>query len=188
MGKIWLTSDLHLGHDKEFIWKARGFESVEEMNLAIVGRFNSKVQPEDTVYILGDLMLGDNTTGEYFLSQLNGKKIFIRGNHDTNPRVEIYKKYTDAEIKWAEVIKYKGKNIYLSHYPTLTSNQGELHNVTFNFFGHTHQKVDFFDTYINMYHVGVDSHDCYPVLIDDAIAACKDMIQEYKNTQEIKEI
>ena len=188
MGNIWLTSDFHFCHDREFVWKARGFESVDEMNQAIVDRFQSKIQPEDTLYILGDCMLNDNEKGEEYLAQIPGKKIFIRGNHDTNPRVEIYKKYTDEEIKWAEMIKYKGKSIYLSHHPTLTMNQGEMHNVTFNFFGHTHQTVDFFDNYINMYHVGVDSHDCYPVLIDDAIAACKNMIQEYKNEQEIKEI
>ena len=35
---IWFTSDLHLGHDKDFIVKARGFETVEEMNAEIVKR------------------------------------------------------------------------------------------------------------------------------------------------------
>ena len=64
MANIWFTSDLHFGHDREFVWKARGFENIEDMNKAIVERFNSKVQPEDTVYILGDSMLGDNTVGE----------------------------------------------------------------------------------------------------------------------------
>jgi hypothetical protein len=66
-------------------------------------------------------------------------------------------------------------------------NQGELHNIIFNFFGHTHQTVNFFDDYINMYHVGVDSHDCYPVLIDDAIAELKVGIEEFKKAQEEKE-
>ena len=31
---IWLCSDWHLNHNKEFIWKARGFESVAQMNEA----------------------------------------------------------------------------------------------------------------------------------------------------------
>ena len=30
--KVWLTSDLHLCHDKEFIWGPRGFKNVDEMN------------------------------------------------------------------------------------------------------------------------------------------------------------
>lgn len=29
MGNIYMTSDLHFGHDREFIWKVRGFLSVE---------------------------------------------------------------------------------------------------------------------------------------------------------------
>ena len=32
VSKIFVTSDLHFGHDREFIWKARGFNSVQEMN------------------------------------------------------------------------------------------------------------------------------------------------------------
>ena len=49
MPNIWFTSDLHFNHDKEFVWKVRGFENVEQMNEAIISRFNSRVQPEDTV-------------------------------------------------------------------------------------------------------------------------------------------
>lgn len=182
MANIWFTSDLHFGHDREFVWKARGFESIQEMNLAIAGRFNSKVQPEDTVYILGDLMLGDNVTGEYFLSQLNGKKIIILGNHDTNTRIKIYEKYAD-EIVYAKVIKYKKKNIYLSHYPTLTGNMDdEPWNCVLNLHGHTHQVDNFTPGHENyMFHVGVDSHDCYPVHIDDVLAAIKNKYEENKN-------
>ena len=173
MANIWFTSDLHFGHDREFVWKARGFESVQEMNLAIAGRFNSKVQPEDTVYILGDLMLGDNVTGEYFLSQLNGKKIIVLGNHDTNPRIDIYKKYAD-EVVYATMLKYKKRVIYMSHYPTLTGNLDDTPgHCVLNFHGHTHQTSNFTEGYRFMYHVGVDSHDCYPVLIDDALAELK---------------
>ena len=32
---IYFTSDLHLGHDREFVWEARGFENVREMTKAI---------------------------------------------------------------------------------------------------------------------------------------------------------
>ena len=184
MSKIWLTSDLHFCHDREFVWKARGFNSVEEMNEAIVERFNSVIKPEDTLYILGDIMLNDNDTGEDLLSRINGFKKIIRGNHDTSPRVEIYKKYTDAEIKWADMIKYKKKNIYLSHHPTIVTNAGELHNLIINFYGHTHQTENFYNNYVNMYHVGVDSHNCYPVLIDDALAAIKEKIQGDVNYEE----
>ena len=31
MSNIWLTSDTHFGHDKDFIWGSRGFKNVYEM-------------------------------------------------------------------------------------------------------------------------------------------------------------
>ena len=174
MANIWFTSDLHFGHDREFVWKARGFNSVEEMNQAIVTRFNQKVDLNDTVYILGDIMLGDNNMGEHYLSQLNGKKIIILGNHDTNPRIEIYKKYAE-EICLAKIVKYKKRMIYLSHYQTLTGNMDDTPgHCVLNFHGHTHQTENFTNDYVFMYHVGVDSHDCYPVHIDDALASIKE--------------
>ena len=37
---IYVTSDLHWGHNKEFIWKARGYSSVEDMNEAQIIKFN----------------------------------------------------------------------------------------------------------------------------------------------------
>lgn len=169
MANIWFTSDLHFGHDKEFIWKARGFENIEEMNKTIIERFNSKVQPEDTVYILGDSMLGDAAIGEECLKQLNGNKIIIIGNHDTANRIKIYQKYAE-EVVYAKVIKYKKKNFYLSHYPTITGNLDDSpHTCVINLYGHTHQLNNFFEERPYMYHVGVDSHNCYPVSIDDII-------------------
>ena len=58
MSKIYLTSDWHFNHDREFIWHARGFDSVYLMNEAIIERHNAIVNPEDDVYALGDLCLG----------------------------------------------------------------------------------------------------------------------------------
>ena len=30
--RIFVTSDTHFCHDNEFLWKARGFESIHDMN------------------------------------------------------------------------------------------------------------------------------------------------------------
>lgn len=173
MERVWFTSDLHFGHDRDFIYAARGFENVEEMNKAIIERFNSKVAPDDIVYILGDIMLGDSAIGEECLKQLHGHKVIIIGNHDTNPRINIYQKYAE-EVVYAKVIKVKKKNIYLSHYPTITANPGDpIGHCTLNFFGHTHQTDNFYQDSPFMYHVGVDSHDCYPVLLEDILESIK---------------
>ena len=95
MSKIWMTSDLHFNHNREFIWKARGFTSVQEMNEEIIKRHNALVRPDDDVYILGDSSLGGGdeqilAANKALIEQLNGKLHIIRGNHDTDRRVAMY--------------------------------------------------------------------------------------------------
>lgn len=174
MSNIWITSDTHLGHDRDFIWKPRGFNSVDEMNNEIIKRWNEKVQPEDIVYHLGDVMLGNNEVGENFLKQLNGNIKFIIGNHDTNSRIKIYEKYGEI-LGYATVIKHGKKTLYLSHYPTLTGNFDDAkRGGTLNLCGHVHTFDKFLDTDKGaIYHCEMDAHSCYPILLDDIIADIK---------------
>ena len=169
MSKIWLTSDLHFNHDKDFIWGARGFSSVKEMNETQVKKYNEVVSNEDTVYILGDSMMGmDMKAGLALLRRLKGTKYLVIGNHDTDARIEAYKTSgIFADVQFAYRLKYKGHTCLLTHYPTITANGDDLR--TLNMFGHTHQKDNFFENRPYMYHVGVDSHDCYPVLLEDVV-------------------
>ncbi len=75
--KIWFTSDLHFGHNKEFLYKPRGFNSIEEHDETIINNFNSVVSNDDEVFILGDLMLVNNDNGIECLKKLNGKKYIL---------------------------------------------------------------------------------------------------------------
>ena len=123
MGKIFLTSDTHFGHDREFLWGPRGFISHVEHDRQVIENWNSIVEPDDIVYHLGDVMLGDTEYGMSCLAQLNGHIKIIRGNHDTDRRWALYATLPNVElIGWAEVIKYKKYQFYLSHHPTITSN------------------------------------------------------------------
>ena len=172
MSKIFLTSDTHFGHDREFIWKVRGFNSVEEMNEAIVQKWNDTVSAEDDVYILGDVILGDPSNIEYGKG-LNGKLHIVLGNHDTSKREEMYRNLPNV-VEVAEVgirLKYKKHHFVLTHYPMMTGNleKESLKQMSLNLYGHTHQASNFYNDMPFMYHVGVDSHDCYPVLLDDVI-------------------
>ena len=67
---IYLTSDWHFGHQREFIWGARNYSSVEEMNEDQIDKVNSLVKPEDDLYVLGDLMLGDTDKGMECIKRL----------------------------------------------------------------------------------------------------------------------
>lgn len=137
------------------------------------------------MYILGDLMLKDNVHGIECLKRLNGTKSFVIGNHDTDTRVDLYMDEQGADIAlcgYATFLKYKGYHFYMSHYPTLTGNleKESLKQMTLNLYGHTHQKTNFFEDRPYCYHVGVDSHDCYPVSLDQIIADMNEKVKEYK--------
>ena len=183
MGKIWITSDWHFNHQREFIYIPRGFSSVEEMNEAIIERHNQLVQPDDDVYVLGDLMLGDYQKGINCIRRLNGALHLVRGNHDTDSRWNGYLSLRNVyEMQNAIYLKYKKHHFYLSHYISLTGNLEEesLTQMTLNLFGHTHQKTNFHMDMPYLYHVGVDSHDCYPVLLDDIIEEMHQKVEECK--------
>ena len=79
--KIWFTSDTHFGHQKEFLWAPRGFNSIEEHDEMIIHNWNEVVGPNDDVYHLGDVMLNDNEHGLECLKRLNGKIHITIGNH-----------------------------------------------------------------------------------------------------------
>ena len=170
---IWLCSDWHFSHDRDFVWKARGFNSIAEMNNEIVKRHNSVVAEDDDVYVLGDLMLSDLEEGLRCISQLKGRLHLVRGNHDTDRKLEMYQTLPNFVefCGWATMIKYRKYHFYLSHYPTMTPNTGEEHlrQIVINLFGHTHQQTNFYNNIPQVYHVGIDSHNGYPVLLDDII-------------------
>lgn len=194
-GKIYLTSDLHLGHDREFIWKVRGFNSIQQMNETIIETWNRTVDDDDDIYILGDVMLGspDNI---HYVERLRGRIHIVLGNHDTAKREEMYRNLPNV-VEVAEVgirLKYKKHHFVLTHYPMLTGNLDDkdkgLKARIINLCGHSHT----IDKYQDMdkgiiYHCEGDAHDCYPILIDDII---QDLYNWTKNnilsTQTFKEV
>ena len=182
MATTYFSSDLHFNHDRAFIYENRGFKTVEEMNETIISHFNERVQENDTLFLLGDIMLGsDYEAGAALINRLNCKNIkIIRGNHDTNKRIEIYQTLCpNVEfLGWADVIRLNKRNYYLSHYPTLVNNFDETQ--PFNLYGHTHQKTSFYQDMPMNYHVGVDSHNCYPVSIEEIEQDIANKIEEGK--------
>lgn len=178
---IWMTSDLHFMHNKPFLYEPRGFDNIYDMNETIIKNFNEVVSWNDDLYILGDIMLNDNEEGMKSLRRLPGRIHIIRGNHDTDNRVELF--LNEPRITyhgWADVLKYNGHNFFLSHYPTNTYNVDDAKRKKYliNLYGHTHQQTNFYNDNPFMYHVGVDSHNCYPVHIEDIMSDVINKISE----------
>ena len=97
MPTTFLISDTHFGHEKTCTTFKRAdgtplrpFASAEEMNEAMIQRWNDRVRPKDKVYHLGDVVI--NRRFLHVLGRLNGDKVLIRGNHDIF-KLEDYTQY-----------------------------------------------------------------------------------------------
>ena len=182
MNEIFFTSDTHFCHNREFLYKPRGFNSPEEMNEAIVERWNSTV-PRGwgaIVYHLGDIALSDTDAAIPYIKRLNGEIRWIRGNHDTDMRI---KKITeechniasvDWNIVWADIFKDNKWRFYLSHYPTKVANYDDIpKHKLWCLCGHTHTQDRWKDLADSCYHVEMDAHNCYPISLEQIKAEIK---------------
>ena len=100
----------------------RPFTSIEEMNQALITNWNSVVKQDDTIYHLGDFAFMKEHQVIDILQQLNGKKIFVFGNHDKVMFNDAIKKYFAAMVSYLEV-KHNGELICMFHYPIAEHNK-----------------------------------------------------------------
>ena len=127
--KYFYTADLHLGHANIISYANRPYRSIEGMNMALILRWNSRVKPEDTVFIVGDFCFrskmgkgeGLPNHADYYIRQLNGRK-----NNSTKTIIESMQ------------IKYGGKYINLVHDPKYANTLFKI-----NFVGHVHSHWKF---------------------------------------------
>jgi len=77
------------------------------MNKVLVKNWNNMIKEDDTVYFLGDMSFGKRSRNpSYWIRKLNGKIIYIRGNHE---KTKIGRKY--------EVLNYNGYRFLLINDP-----------------------------------------------------------------------
>ena len=80
---VWVWSDLHLGHADSITAFVRPFETVDEMDDTLLGRWHRVVGPDDAIVCLGDIAI-HGVSGRRLkrLRQAPGQKILVIGNHD----------------------------------------------------------------------------------------------------------
>ena len=71
---ILYTSDLHFGHSNVIRFDHRPFADRDEMDHVLIELWNGRVQPDDTVYIVGDFCYRSDHAPEWYLRQLKGHK------------------------------------------------------------------------------------------------------------------
>ena len=146
MGIKLYTSDLHFGHSNVIGFDHRPFNDVDEMDRCLIELWNSRVSPDDEVYIVGDLCFRNNRPAEWYLKQLKGHKHLVIGNHDQklleNKKAMSYFESVDKIM----YIKDEDKNICLCHYPIAEWNH--FHRGSYHIYGHIHNRTD--DAYMYM--------------------------------------
>ena len=127
--RVWFTSDTHFNHDKEFIYKSRGYSNRYEHNDALINKINELVRVEDTLIHLGDFCLNITMPEfEEILGRINCQNIlYIWGNHNSCIR-RMYEETLVGEYQRndIEVYPYKiGKLTFLGDYKEIIVN-GQL--------------------------------------------------------------
>ena len=138
----YFTADLHFGHAGIIGLCDRPFADVDEMNEALVDRWNKKVKKNDTVYIVGDLAW-KRQDAETYIPRLNGKKILILGNHDKWYEDEDLARHFVKIVKYEEV-SLEGHPITLCHYPMIewkNSRKEGTSRLGYLVYGHIHNNI-----------------------------------------------
>lgn len=159
---IWFSSDPHLLHPKIVDICDRP-TTIEEHDKWLIDRINSRVGKNDTFYLLGDISMANKIETEKLLDKINGKKILIAGNHDSNIKTSTrFTEITQIKNFTFNSPSYPNIHIVLCHYPML-SWERKVHG-SMHLFGHVHGRLQgnglSFD-------IGVDANNWYPLNLEE---------------------
>jgi calcineurin-like phosphoesterase family protein len=162
MPEIFFTSDTHFNHAKIIELCERPFDTVEDMDEAMIANWNSRVSRGDIVYHLGDFTFARSKAEvERYVRRLNGQKHLILGNHD-------YSQTKNAK-GWAwtghyKEIKVGEQRIVMSHYSMRTWHGS--HGGAWMLYGHSHGTL-MRDWQVRSFDVGVDVWSFAPLSFDE---------------------
>jgi calcineurin-like phosphoesterase family protein len=74
MSKVFGIADPHFNHTRIIEYCNRPWETVENMNQQLIENWNSVVEDNDTVWVLGDFGFGSFESLQTIISQLKGDK------------------------------------------------------------------------------------------------------------------
>ena len=158
----YLISDMHFGHKAIIKYENRPFDTVEAMDSAIIANWNSIVQPDDMVFVLGDVSLCPKKITTEIIASLSGRKSLILGNHDTHESENFWK-----SIGFEFVSSYPvclDEFYWLSHEPMFLTTAMPYANIH----GHIHSKTMSTNSEPNQYvNVSVEHINYTPILFED---------------------
>jgi len=183
LDKVYFTADHHFGHANIIKFCNRPFENVNQMDAALIERWNSKVPADGVVFHLGDFTLGGALEASQRFESLNGTIKFLANpwHHDKrwlqflaeNPNAQFrtFDQWKPVEIL-PPIVVLEIPNpvsvyplvITLCHYPMGEWDRG--HYGAWHLHGHSHGKYKS-ERGGKIMDVGVDCCDFAPVSFTD---------------------
>jgi len=185
MRKKFVTADLHFGHTNIIRSNNRPFKTVDQMDAALISKWNNMIDDDDIVYVLGDFTLGNLARAIHYFGKLNGQ-IYASSNpwhHDSRWIIPAMKgavtqqvcqthrggALTETFIKTKSqlnvilippiyVTTFGDRVIVMSHYPLAVWDR--KHHGSFHLHGHCHGSHKPVGRIMD---VGVDQHNYMPV-------------------------
>lgn len=186
--QVWFTADTHFGHGNIIKYCQRPFmsraeqattqadprarlrlseETVTRHDDALLNAINSRVAPDDHLWIVGDFCWGGFAEARRYRDRIRCEHVFlVWGNHD---RGEIAPVFQDTMEQG--MIRVEGQEIWLNHYPMRSWNKA-FHG-SWHLYGHVHgrlQREDERNAGTLVRDVGVDACEYRPVSFADLTA------------------
>ncbi len=171
--KTYLIGCTHFGDEKILSYlddngkQLRPFKSLTEMENTLINNYNSTVEDQDLCYFVGDI--AENLEGLELISELNGTKILIAGNHDTQ-KTSTYLRYF-KQVRGAVVLPQH--KIIVQHYPIHSEC---LYEGWTTIHAHTHHKSVEDPRYFS---VCPEVNNYHPVDLEDIIKTFKKNAPNY---------
>jgi calcineurin-like phosphoesterase family protein len=172
------TADLHFGHRNIIDYSGRPFRDADEMDSALVDRWNETVGDNDEVVVLGDFAMGKISETLPIAALLHGRKVLLTGNHDrcwsghrkgVEAATARYLEAGFAEVWQGQVeLDLAGRTVLACHFPYRGDSHDHDRYVAHRpvdlgawlLHGHVHERWQTRDRMVN---VGVDVWDYRPV-------------------------
>ena len=154
------------------VWTSKTikYQRAKEMTDDHINRWNSVVDPTDTVIHFGDFAFGSTAFLIQCLRRLNGNIKFIWGNHDDSLKQvsRILDFYSDVKGRFTFLgdyaeLKVEGQDIVCMHYAMRTWNR--MHHGVWQLYGHSHGSLSD-DPNALSFDVGMDCHNSTPLTFE----------------------
>lgn len=162
--KLRWTADWHVGHENCLKFDNRPYDNLDDMHHDIIRQMNRYTPKHGVLFVLGDVGNDKNLVKEV-VSQIQGTKVLIRGNHDGKldsmyncgfdvvlekgqitigqdiitfthcPKYGVFREDTTGMRKMTGKENWHGEPWHKHRYSIQDFNQFHLH-------GHTHMRVD----------------------------------------------